>query len=206
MEPFVTHRGVVAILDRENIDTDQIIPKQHLKRIERSGFGAYLFSDWRYDAHGSRREDFVLNQEHGRSASILVAGKNFGCGSSREHAAWALMDYGFRAIIALSFADIFRNNAGSNGLLVIEVEAATVQMLAQRVRETAGYELDIDLQTQIISDDFGARISFALEPSRRHRLLNGLDEIGITLTHEPEIAKFEERVQPLYPVLKHECR
>ena len=206
MQPFVTHRGVVAVLDRQNIDTDQIIPKQHLKRVERTGFGAYLFSDWRYHLDGSPRADFVLNQEHGRAASILVSGKNFGCGSSREHAAWALIDHGFRAIIAPSYADIFRNNAANNGLLVIEVEEAAVQMLAQRVRETAGYELDIDLQTQTISDDFGTRITFALEPSRRHRLLNGLDEIGITLTHEPEITKFEKRVQPLYPVLKHDRR
>jgi 3-isopropylmalate/(R)-2-methylmalate dehydratase small subunit len=192
MQAFVTHRGVVAVLDRENIDTDQIIPKQHLKRIERTGFGAFLFSDWRYFPDGSPRPDFVLNQEHGRRASILVAGKNFGCGSSREHAAWALMDFGFRAVIAPSFADIFRNNSGNNGLLVIELPEERVQMLAQRGRKP-GYELKIDLENQTIRDDIGFKIDFAIDPSRRSRLLQGLDEIGLTLMHEADIAKFEQR-------------
>jgi 3-isopropylmalate/(R)-2-methylmalate dehydratase small subunit len=193
MQAFVKYRGVVAALDRENIDTDQIIPKQHLKRIERSGFGAYLFSDWRYHPDGSARPDFVLNQTHGRAASILVAGKNFGCGSSREHAAWALMDYGFRAIIAPSYADIFRNNASHNGLLVIDLQESVVQNIVERARNRPGYALDIDLQTQTIADDLGLQVSFAIEASRRHRLLNGLDEIGITLTCEAEITRFEKR-------------
>jgi len=192
MQPFVTHRGAVAVLDRENIDTDQIIPKQHLKRIERTGFGEFVFSDWRYFPDGSPRPDFVLNQEHGRRASVLVAGKNFGCGSSREHAAWALMGFGFRAVIAPSFADIFRNNAGNNGLLVIELPEERVQILAQRGREQPGYELEIDLEHQTIIDDLGLRISFAIDESRRHRLLQGLDEIGLTLMHDGDITKFEQ--------------
>ena len=192
MQAFVKHRGAVAVLDRENIDTDQIIPKEHLKRIERTGFGEFLFSDWRYFPDGSQRPDFVLNQEHGRRASVLVAGKNFGCGSSREHAAWALMGFGFRAVIAPSFADILRNNAGNNGLLVIELPEERVQILAQRGREQPGYELEIDLEHQTITDDLGLRISFAIDESRRHRLLQGLDEIGLTLMHDGDITKFEQ--------------
>jgi len=193
MQPFRRHRGVVAPLHRENIDTDQIIPKQHLKRIERTGFGAHLFSDWRYHPDGTPRPDFVLNQEHGRTASILVAGKNFGCGSSREHAAWALSDFGFRAVIAPSYADIFRNNAGNNGLLVIEVPETVVQRIADHAHHKRPYELTIDLEAMTIADEFGLVASFKVEPFRRHRLLHGLDEIGMTLMHEAAIASFEKR-------------
>jgi len=193
MQPFRKHRGLVAPLLRENIDTDQIIPKQHLKRIERTGFGTFLFSDWRFLADGTPRPDFVLNQEHYRSASILVAGRNFGCGSSREHAAWALSEFGIRAIIAPSYADIFRINAGNNGLLLIEAEDATVQHIAQQAQTKRPYELTIDLENQTIADDCGFSASFVIEPFRRHRLLHGLDEIGVTLTHEAEIARFERQ-------------
>jgi 3-isopropylmalate/(R)-2-methylmalate dehydratase small subunit len=193
MEPIRKHRGVVAPLSRENVDTDQIIPKQHLKRIERTGFGQFLFFDWRYHPDGRDREGFVLNQEHFRNASILVAGKNFGCGSSREHAAWALGEFGFRVILAPSFADIFRNNAGNNGLLVIELADPVIQRIAENADKRRPYHLSVDLENQTISDDFGLWESFTVEPFRRHRLLNGLDEIGMTLVHEAEISRFEER-------------
>ena len=192
MEPFRQHRGTVAPLLRENIDTDQIIPKQHLKSIERTGFGAHLFSGWRFHGDGTPRHDFVLNQEHYRSASILVAGKNFGCGSSREHAAWALSEFGFRAIIAPSYADIFRTNAGNNGLLLIEMEEPLVRRIAEQAQTKPPYKLTIDLETQMIADDCGLSESFAVEAFRRHRLLRGLDEIGMTLLHEADIARFEE--------------
>ena len=191
MEPIRQHRGVVAPLHRENIDTDQIIPKQHLKRIERTGFGQFLFSDWRYHPDGRDREDFVLNQPVFRDATILVAGKNFGCGSSREHAAWALGEFGFRVILAPSFADIFRNNAGNNGLLVIELPEAIIQRIADNADQHRPYHLDVDLEAQIITDDFGFSEKFKVDPFRRHRLLNGLDEIGMTLGHEADIARYE---------------
>jgi 3-isopropylmalate/(R)-2-methylmalate dehydratase small subunit len=191
MEPICKHRGVVAPLHRENIDTDQIIPKQHLKRIERTGFGAFLFSDWRYHPDGRDREDFVLNREHYRNATILVAGKNFGCGSSREHAAWALGEFGFRVILAPSFADIFRNNAGNNGLLVVELPEEVIQSIAEHAESHAPYHLNVDLEQQIIADDFGLSEKFEVDAFRRHRLLNGLDEIGMTLAHEAEIARYE---------------
>lgn len=192
MEPIRKHRGVVAPLYRENVDTDQIIPKQHLKRIERSGFGKFLFHDWRYHPDGRDREDFVLNQEHFRDASILVAGKNFGCGSSREHAAWALADHGIRVIVAPSYADIFRNNAGNNGLLLIELPEHSVQRIAEHADKHRPYHLNVDLELQTITDDFGLSEEFVVEPFRRHRLMNGLDEIGMTLEHEPEITRFEQ--------------
>jgi len=191
MEPIRQHRGVVAPLHRGNIDTDQIIPKQHLKRIERTGFGQFLFFDWRYHPDGRDREDFVLNQPHCRNATILVAGKNFGCGSSREHAAWALGEFGFRVILAPSFADIFRNNAGNNGLLVIELPEATIQRIADNADQHRPYYLSVDLENQTISDDFGLSEKFKVDPFRRHRLLNGLDEIGMTLAHEADIERYE---------------
>ncbi len=199
MEPIRKHRGVVAPLHRENIDTDQIIPKQHLKRIERTGFGQFLFFDWRYHSDGRNREEFVLNHEHFRNATILVAGKNFGCGSSREHAAWALGEFGFRVILAPSFADIFRNNAGNNGLLVIELPEAVIQRIVEHADKHRPYQLSVDLEQQTISDDFGMSEKFEVEPFRRHRLLHGLDEIGMTLVHEAEIEQFEERRQSRVP-------
>jgi 3-isopropylmalate/(R)-2-methylmalate dehydratase small subunit len=191
MEPIRKHRGVVAPLHRENIDTDQIIPKQYLKRIERTGFGQFLFFDWRYHPDGRDREDFVLNHEHFRNATILVAGKNFGCGSSREHAAWALGEFGFRVILAPSFADIFRNNAGNNGLLVIELSEPVIQRIAEYADKRRPYHLHVDLENQTISDDFGVSESFEIDAFRRHRLLHGLDEIGMTLEDEADITRFE---------------
>ncbi len=199
MEPFRQHRGTVAPLLRENIDTDQIIPKQHLKSIERTGFGAHLFSGWRFHGDGTHRRDFVLNQEHYQSASILVAGKNFGCGSSREHAAWALSEFGFRAIIAPSYADIFRTNAGNNGLLLIELDDAVVRRIAEHAQIDRPYELTIDLEAQTIADDFGLSENFVVEAFRRHRLLHGLDEIGMTLLHEEDISHFEKRRRTFHP-------
>jgi 3-isopropylmalate/(R)-2-methylmalate dehydratase small subunit len=193
MEAIRRHRGIVAPLYRENVDTDQIIPKQHLKRIERSGFGSFLFSDWRYHADGSEREDFVLNREHYRDATILVAGKNFGCGSSREHAAWALAEFGFRVILAPSYADIFRNNAGNNGLLLIELSDETIQRIASQAAGPRPYHLMVDLEQQVVRDDSGFSEPFAVEEFRRHRLMNGLDEIGMTLMHEPQIREYERK-------------
>jgi 3-isopropylmalate/(R)-2-methylmalate dehydratase small subunit len=192
MEPIRKHRGIVAPLYRENIDTDQIIPKQHLKRIERSGFGVFLFSDWRFDAKGQETPDFILNQKPYRRATILVAGKNFGCGSSREHAAWALAQFGFRIILAPSYADIFRNNAGNNGLLLIELSEELIQSIARNAVDKRPYSLNIDLQQQVVTDDFGMSQAFVIEEYRRHRLLHGLDEIAMTLMHEKSIAEFEQ--------------
>jgi 3-isopropylmalate/(R)-2-methylmalate dehydratase small subunit len=195
MEPIRKHRGVVAPLYRENVDTDQIIPKQHLKRVERTGFGQFAFSDWRYNSDGSERADFPLNHEHFRTATILVAGKNFGCGSSREHAAWALGEFGFRVILAPSFADIFRNNAFNNGILVIELPEAKIQRIVDHAHQHRPYHLSVDLENQTITDDFGLKEKFEIDAFRRHRLLNGLDEIGMTLLHESDIARYEEQHQ-----------
>ncbi len=189
MDAFTVQEGLCAALSRDDVDTDQIIPKQHLKSIERTGFGVHLFSGWRFHGDGTPWHDFVLNQEHYCCASILVAGKNFGCGSSREHAAWALSEFGFRAIIAPSYADIFRTNAGNNGLLLIEMEEPLVRRIAESAQTQRPYELTIDLEAQTIADEFGLSEGFAVEAFRRHRLLHGLDEIGMTLLHEADIAR-----------------
>jgi 3-isopropylmalate/(R)-2-methylmalate dehydratase small subunit len=191
MKPFRTHRGLVAPLDRVNVDTDQIIPKQFLKRIERTGFGQFLFYDWRFDADGKKNADFVLDQPRYKGASILVAEKNFGCGSSREHAVWALADFGFRAVISSSFADIFANNGTKNGFLTIQLNESEVAELLRRTREVAGYELTVDLEQCEVSDDQGFRAKFPIDEFVRHCLLNGLDDIGLTLQHEQEIAAYE---------------
>ena len=177
----------------ENIDTDQIIPARFLKTTDKSGLGDNLFSDWRYEADGSPKPDFILNQRAAQGAEILLAGDNFGCGSSREHAPWALEDYGFRAILAPSFADIFYNNCFKNGLLPIRLTEQQITDLFRRVRETRGYEIAIDLCSQKISDDFGLSLSFVIEPFRREYLLKGLDDIGLTLQHEQAISRFESR-------------
>jgi 3-isopropylmalate/(R)-2-methylmalate dehydratase small subunit len=190
MKAFVKHTGVVAAMDRANVDTDQIIPKQFLKRIERTGFGQFLFQDWRRLEDGSENPQFELNLPRNKSATILLARRNFGCGSSREHAPWALEDYGFRAIIAPSFADIFYNNCFKNGLLPVRLDEATVDELFQRAARE-GYRLTVDLETCTISDDAGLNVAFEVEPSRRHSLLNGLDDIGLTLAHEDKIAAYE---------------
>ena len=193
MEPFIKHTGLVATMDRVNVDTDQIIPKQFLKRIERSGFGQFLFYDWRFNEDGSINADFELNQPRFAGASILVTRVNFGCGSSREHAPWALQDYGFRAILAPSFADIFYNNCFKNGMLPVRMTEAEVERIFQVAEANAGYDLTIDLERQIISDDFGNKFSFAVDPFSRECLMKGLDDIGLTLEHEDAIALYEAR-------------
>ncbi|HKQ04630.1 MAG TPA: 3-isopropylmalate dehydratase small subunit [Blastocatellia bacterium] len=193
MEPFKRHTGLVATLDRVNVDTDQIIPKQFLKRIERSGFGQFLFYDWRFTPEGEINSEFELNEARFADASILLARANFGCGSSREHAPWALADYGFRAIIAPSFADIFYNNCFKNGLLPVQLEEAEVERLFTAASAIPGYELTIDLERQWVVDDWGNKFGFAVDPFRRECLLKGLDDIGLTLQHEDAIAEYEAR-------------
>jgi 3-isopropylmalate/(R)-2-methylmalate dehydratase small subunit len=191
MQPFRVHKGRVAPLDRANVDTDQIIPKQFLKHIERTGFGEFLFYDWRRSKNGNPDPAFPLNQPRYKGASILVAGKNFGCGSSREHAVWALEDFGFRAMVAPSFADIFANNCVQNGVLTVVLPEDQVAQIIRRTDEVPGYQLTIDLEQQKISDDQGFAADFQIEESTRHRLLNGLDDIGLTLLEEAELAAYE---------------
>jgi 3-isopropylmalate/(R)-2-methylmalate dehydratase small subunit len=193
MQPFRIHQGRVAPLYRANIDTDQIIPKQFLKRIERTGFGEFLFYDWRRSKDGGADSSFVLNQPRYSGASILVAGKNFGCGSSREHAVWAIADYGFRAVIAPSFADIFANNCVKNGLLTVVLSEDEVSAIARKAAELPSYELVVDLEQCKIYDEQGFSARFAIDDFTRHCLLQGLDEIGLTLQHEAEIAAYEAR-------------
>jgi 3-isopropylmalate/(R)-2-methylmalate dehydratase small subunit len=191
MQPFTTHTGLVAPLDRANVDTDQIIPKQFLKRIERTGFGQYLFFDWRFLDSGADNPDFVLNQPPYQGATMLLARRNFGSGSSREHAPWALADYGFRAIIAPSFADIFYNNCFKNGLLPVRLDEAVVDDLFHRVARHVGYRLTVDLATQTMTDGHGLSVQFDVDAFRRHCLLDGLDDIGLTLEHQDKIAAYE---------------
>lgn len=191
MKPFTVHQGLVAPMDRSDVDTDQIIPKQFLKRIERTGFGRFAFFDWRYLDDGSPNPQFELNRPEYQGATILLARRNFGCGSSREHAPWALDDYGFRAIIAPSFADIFYNNCFKNGLLPIRLDEATVDELFARTARHPGYRLTIDLVQRTISDEQGLSVAFEVDEFRRHCLLNGLDDIGLTLQYEADIARYE---------------
>jgi 3-isopropylmalate/(R)-2-methylmalate dehydratase small subunit len=195
VKPLVRHHGIVAPLDRANVDTDQIIPKQFLKRVERTGFGAFLFYDWRTNPDGSPNPHFILNREPYSHASILVAGENFGCGSSREHAPWALEDFGFRVLIAPSFADIFYNNCFQNGMLPLTLDSSQVRLLMERAQQTPGFTLTIDLQTQQLTSDDG-RIDwpFSLDPYRREMLLKGLDPIARTLTLEEAIRAYEARI------------
>jgi 3-isopropylmalate/(R)-2-methylmalate dehydratase small subunit len=191
MKPFTTHTGLVAPLDRANVDTDQIIPKQFLKRVERTGFGQFLFYDWRYLADGRPDPSFVLNEPRYKGASILVADKNFGCGSSREHAPWALGEFGFRVIIAPSFADIFANNCFKNGMLPITLPAEQVEKIMVRAQQHEGYELTVDLERQTIEDASGLSILFVVGEFQRYCLLEGLDDIGLTLRHEDAIRAYE---------------
>jgi len=191
VKAFRQHTGLVAPLDRANVDTDQIIPKQFLKRIERTGFGEFLFYDWRYTAGGVLNPSFVLNEPRYRGASILIADKNFGCGSSREHAPWALGEYGFRVIIAPSFADIFANNCFKNGMLPIVLSEEQVRNLMRRAQEDAGYKLTVDLERLIITDENGFSTAFEVSDFQRHCLLEGLDDIGLTLRHEDAIKAYE---------------
>jgi 3-isopropylmalate/(R)-2-methylmalate dehydratase small subunit len=193
MTPFRTHNGTIAPLDRANVDTDQIIPKQFLKRIERTGFGEFLFYDWRFLPNGELDSSFVLNEPRYRGASILIAGKNFGCGSSREHAPWALADYGFRAIIAPSFADIFANNCMKNGLLPVTLLEEEVTAVIENARTIDHYELTVDLESRTVTDGRGFSASFAIDDFQRHCLMEGLDDIGLTLLYETDIAAYEHK-------------
>jgi len=193
MKPFTIHRGRVAPLDRVNVDTDQIIPKQFLKRIEKTGFGQFLFYDWRFGADGKKNPDFVLHEPRYEGASILVAGKNFGCGSSREHAVWALADFGFRAVISSSFADIFANNSTKNGFLTVRLSDEDAAELMRRAQDIDEYQLTIDLEQCEVRDEHGFRATFPIDKFVRHCLLNGLDDIGLTLQHEPEISAYEKQ-------------
>jgi 3-isopropylmalate/(R)-2-methylmalate dehydratase small subunit len=191
MKPFTTHAGLVAAMDRANVDTDQIIPKQFLKRIERTGFGEFLFWDWARHDDGSPNPDFELNRPEAKGATVLLARRNFGCGSSREHAPWALEDYGFRVVVAPSFADIFYNNCFKNGMLPVKLSEAEVDELFRRAAAHSPYKLTADLQQGTLSDEHGFSAKIDVEPFRRHCLLNGLDDIGLTLEHEAKIAAYE---------------
>jgi 3-isopropylmalate/(R)-2-methylmalate dehydratase small subunit len=212
MKPFTVHKGLVAPMDRENVDTDAIIPKQFLKSIRKTGFGPNLFDEWRYLDKGEPGQDaaarkpnpgFVLNQPRYAGASVLLARKNFGCGSSREHAPWAIDQYGFRALIAPSFADIFFNNCFKNGLLPIVLPEATVSRLFDEVAAFPGYSLTIDLERQVIVEPQGNEIPFDVQPFRKYCLLNGLDDIGLTLRHKDKIAQYEAQRLATKPWLAH---
>jgi 3-isopropylmalate/(R)-2-methylmalate dehydratase small subunit len=193
MQPFRKHTGLVAPLDRVNVDTDQMVPKQFLKALTRSGFGRILFYDWRYLPGEVPNPEFVLNAPRYQGASVLLTRANFGCGSSREHAPWALADYGFRVLIAPSFADIFYNNCFKNGLLPVTLPGAQVDELFCRTEARPGYRLTIDLENQEVTDDSGWRCSFEMDPFRKDCLLRGLDDIGLTLQHEAAISEFEQK-------------
>jgi len=191
MKPFTQHQGLVAAMDRANVDTDQIIPKQFLKRIERTGFGEFLFWDWARLDDGTPDPEFELNHPAVQGASVLLARRNFGCGSSREHAPWSLEDYGFRVIVAPTFADIFYNNCFKNSMLPIRLPEAVVDDLFSRSAQHEGYELTVDLEAHTLSDAHGFTATFEVDPHRRHCLLNGLNDIGLTLQHEAKITAFE---------------
>jgi 3-isopropylmalate/(R)-2-methylmalate dehydratase small subunit len=193
MNPFRQHTGAVAPLDRANVDTDQIIPKQFLKRIERTGFGEFLFYDWRFLPTGVLDPSFVLNEPRYRDASILLAGKNFGCGSSREHAPWALADFGFRVLIAPSFADIFANNCMKNGLLPVVLAEREIAALIRRAIESDKYTLTVDLESRAVTDGEDFSATFEIDDFQRHCLLAGLDDIGLTLLHEADITAYEQQ-------------
>jgi 3-isopropylmalate/(R)-2-methylmalate dehydratase small subunit len=210
MEKFIRKEGLVAPLDRANVDTDAVIPKQFLKSIERSGFGPNLFDEWRYLDHGepgmdnSKRPlnpDFVLNQDRFRGATVLLARENFGCGSSREHAPWALLQYGFQTVIAPSFADIFYNNSLKNGLLLVKLDPKVVDGIFREVQATPGYRVAVDLEAQTITTPGGESFAFDIDPFRKHCLMNGLDEIGLTLQHAEKIKAFEAQHRARRPWL-----
>src|SRR5690242_17567747 len=210
MDKFIKQEGLVAPLDRSNVDTDAVIPKQYLKSIKRTGYGPNLFDEWRYLDHGepgmdhSKRPlnpDFVLNQPRYRGATVLVARENFGCGSSREHAPWALLQYGFQAVIAPSFADIFYNNSLKNGLLVIKLDEKTVDQLLRDSKATEGYRVAVDLEQQTVTTPDGQSFTFDIDPFRKHCILNGLDDIGLTLEHADEIKAFEGKHRERQPWL-----
>ena len=192
MKPFTKHTGLVAPMDRVNVDTDQMVPKQFLKLLTREGYGRVLFYDWRYLSGEKPNPEFVLNAPRYKGASVLIARANFGCGSSREHAPWAIADYGFRAIVAPSYADIFYNNCFKNGILPVTLSDAEVDQLFQRNAKTPGYQLSVDLEANVVYDRQGFRSGFTVDPFRRQCLLKGLDDIGLTLEHEADITTFEK--------------
>lgn len=196
MTPFTKHTGLVAPLDRVNVDTDQMVPKQFLKWVTRDGYGRVLFYDWRYLEGEKPNPDFILNQPRYRGASVLLTRANFGCGSSREHAPWGILQYGFRAIIAPSYADIFYNNCFKNGLLPVTLPDEQVDELFRRTQQNTGYRLTVDLQDQSVTDDSGLKLSFQVDPFRRECLLNGWDEIGLSLRFQDRITAYENSHQP----------
>lgn len=201
MEKYQKHTSVAALMNRSNVDTDQIIAKQFLKKVERTGFGAHLFHDWRFNEDGSPNPDFELNNPKFEGARILVAGDNFGCGSSREHAPWAIDDYGFNTIISTSFADIFYNNCFKNGILPIVVDAPTLTALMDEISANEGVAFTVDLENQQLTTPAGNHIEFAIDGFRKHNLLHGLDDIGLTLKHTARIADFEAQHQQKFPWL-----
>ncbi|MRN53316.1 3-isopropylmalate dehydratase small subunit [Paenibacillus monticola] len=193
MDAFKKLTGIVAPVDRVNVDTDAIIPKQFLKRIERTGFGQFLFYEWRFDEEGNDNATFEMNKPRYEGASVLISRANFGCGSSREHAPWAILDYGFKVVISPSYADIFYNNCFKNGILPIKLSEEQVDELFKRTAEHEGYKLSVDLENNKLSDEYGLSITFELDEHRRQFLLQGLDDIGLTLQHADEITAYEER-------------
>jgi 3-isopropylmalate/(R)-2-methylmalate dehydratase small subunit len=201
MEPYKKHESIAALMKRSNVDTDQIIPKQFLKKVERSGFGVHLFHDWRYNADGSDNPDFELNKPVFKGARILVVGDNFGCGSSREHAPWALEDYGFNTLISTSYADIFYNNCFKNGILPIIVDQAQLDRLMAEIEANEGVRFVVDLEMQEVRTPTGNNFKFEIDPFRKGNLLKGLDDIGLTLEHVEEIDRYEEKHKMLYPWL-----
>jgi 3-isopropylmalate/(R)-2-methylmalate dehydratase small subunit len=193
MQPFIKHTGLAAPMDRVNVDTDQMVPKQFIKLCTRDGFGRFLFYDWRYLPGEKPNSEFVLNRPRYKGASVLITRANFGCGSSREHAPWAILDYGFRAILAPSYADIFYNNCFQNGILPATLSNEQIDELFKRTEKNEGYKLTIDLEQQTVSDNQGLLYSFEIDPFRKECLLKGLDNIGLSLVHEPEISAFESK-------------
>ena len=201
MEPYNNHTSIAALMNRSNVDTDQIIPKQFLKKVERSGFGAHLFHDWRFNDDGSDNPDFELNKPAFKSARILVTGDNFGCGSSREHAPWAIADYGFNTIISSSYADIFYNNCFKNGILPIRATKEQLQLIANEINSHEGCSLTINLEEQTVSTPLGNNFAFEIDPFRKENLLHGLDDIGLTLEQIDKIDEYEQKHRRLYPWL-----
>ncbi|MDG2364217.1 MAG: 3-isopropylmalate dehydratase small subunit [Methylococcaceae bacterium] len=201
MEPYNNHTSIAALMNRSNVDTDQIIPKQFLKKVERSGFGVHLFHDWRFNDDGSDNPDFELNKPAFKSARILVTGDNFGCGSSREHAPWAIADYGFNTIISSSYADIFYNNCFKNGILPIRATKEQLQLIANEINSHEGCSLTINLEEQTVSTPLGNNFAFEIDPFRKENLLHGLDDIGLTLKQIDKIDEYEQKHRRLYPWL-----
>jgi len=205
MEAYKNHQSIAALMNRNNVDTDQIVPKQFLKKVERTGFGAHLFHDWRFNPDGSENITFELNKPSFKGATILVTGDNFGCGSSREHAPWAIADYGFNTIISTSFADIFYNNCFKNSILPLVVDSAKLDALMDEIAANEGVSFSVDLENQTVTTPAGNDFSFEVEPFRKHNMLNGLDDIGLTLAHEDKISTFESTQKQNMPWLWREA-